>query len=424
MKPDPLEIRPVRGLDAVITAPGSKSYTQRALVIASLAEGESVLLNPLIAEDTLITMDALRQFGADIKVSDGMIRVIGTGGRIAGPPPGREIALGNNGTAMRLLLSVAALGKGGCILTGSPRLCERPVQPLLDALAQLGADAKSIAANGCPPVLVGERGLRGGRAVLENIESSQFVSSLLIAAPYAENDTVLEVRGEVPSRPYVDMTVQAMADFGSRAVETSGGYFVRAGRRYSGRDYRIEGDASSATYFFAAAALCGGRVSVENINPSTLQGDIRLLCILERMGCRVSRGDYRVEVEGAALGAGELSFDMGDMPDAVPTAAVLAATRPGRTAITNIAHLRVKESNRICALVTELRKTGVRAEELQDGMIIEGGSPRGAVIETYNDHRIAMSFAVLGLAVPGMKIVNPGCVAKSFPGFWKALETL
>ncbi|MEN6465524.1 MAG: 3-phosphoshikimate 1-carboxyvinyltransferase, partial [Syntrophaceae bacterium] len=199
MKSDVVEIKPVRNPDAVITVPGSKSYTQRALVIAALAQGESVLLNALIAEDTLILVEALQRFGADITVAEGRIHVKGTGGRIENP--GTEISLGNNGTAMRLLLSVAALGKGDCVLTGGPRLRERPVQPLIDALAQIGADAKSLGANGCPPVLVRGNGLRGGHAVLENIESSQFISSLLIAAPFAEHDTCIEVRGNIPSRP-------------------------------------------------------------------------------------------------------------------------------------------------------------------------------------------------------------------------------
>lgn len=417
-----MEIRPVRNPDAVIKAPGSKSYTQRALVIASLAQGESVLIDPLIAADTMIFMEALRDMGADIAVGPNRTRVIGTGGRIARLSPGREISLGNNGTAMRLLLSVAALGGGDYVLTGDPRLCERPVQPLIDALSQLGVQAKSLQANGCPPVLVRGSGLRGGRAVLQDIESSQYVSSLLMAAPFAQADTEIETKGGVPSRPYVGMTIQTMADFGVAARATEKGYFVKAGQRYVARDYRVEGDASSASYFFLAAALCGGRVRVENINPATLQGDIGLLSILEQTGCRISKGDFQVDIVGGGLAGGEACFDMGDMPDVAPTVAVLAAKRPGRTIMKNIAHLRVKESDRLKALVTELRKTGVKADELPDGMAIEGGSPRGAAIETYNDHRIAMSFAVLGLAVPGMRIRNPGCVNKSFPGFWKALE--
>jgi len=424
MKSDMMEIKPLHNVDAVITVPGSKSYTQRAMVLAALAQGESVLLNPLIAEDTMLLLDALQDLGADITIGEGGFHVTGTGGSITPLKNGQQISLGNNGTAMRLLIAIAALGRGDYILTGGPRLCERPVQPLIGALAQLGGSAQSLNANGCPPVLVIGGGLRGGRAVLENIESSQFISSLLMAAPLAGNDVEIEVRGEIPSRPYVDLTIQAMADFGIEARQRDNVYLVKAGHKYNARNYRIEGDASSASYFFAAAALCGGRVRVLNINPETRQGDIGILAILEQMGCRINKGNYGVEVEGGDLTSGELSFDMGDMPDVVPTVAVLAAMRPGRTVITNVAHLRVKESNRLKALVTELRKTGINAEELSDGIAIEGGSPRGAAIETYNDHRIAMSFAVLGLAVPGMRIMNPDCVSKSFPDFWKVLEKL
>jgi len=424
MKHGPVAIKPLCSLDAVVAAPGSKSYTQRALVLAALAEGESVLLNPLIAEDTTILLSALQELGADAVVGEGEFRVIGTGGRISPLKPGREISLGNNGTAMRLLMSIAALGKGDYVLTGGPRLCERPVQPLIGALGQLGGRAESLKQDGCPPVLVGGGGLRGGKAVLENIESSQFISSLLLAAPFADLDVAVEVRGEIPSRPYVDLTIQAMSDFGVDVAVKDQSFLVEAGRKYNARRYRIEGDVSSASYFFAAAALCGGRVRVLNINPKTRQGDIGLLHILERLGCRIRKGYYDIEVAGGDLAGGEITFDMGEMPDVAPTVAVLAAVRPGRTVITNVAHLRVKESNRLQALAAELRKTGVHAEELPHGISIEGGNPKGALIETYNDHRIAMSFAVLGLAAPGMRIADPGCVGKSFPGFWKALETL
>lgn len=418
------EIKPLGKLDAIVAVPGSKSYTQRALALAALAEGESALLNPLIAEDTLLMLEALQDMGADIAIGEGAFHVIGTGGRISPLGKKKEISLGNNGTAMRLLISIAALGQGDYVLTGGERLCERPVRPLINALAQLGARAESLNADGCPPVLVRGGGLRGGTAVLENIESSQFISSLLIAAPFADADVRIEVRGEIPSRPYVDLTLQAMADFGVAAREIENGYEVEAARKYAARNYGVEGDASSASYFFAAAALCGGRVEIININPETRQGDIGILRILEEMGCSITKTGHIVVVEGGNPTTADVSFDMGGMPDVVPTVAAVAAMRPGRTVITNVAHLRVKESDRLKALVTELRKTGVEAEELPDGISIRGGNPHGAAIETYNDHRIAMSFAVLGLAAPGMKIMDPGCVTKSFPDFWKALEKL
>ena len=206
------------------------------------------------------------------------------------------------------------------------------------------------------------------------------------------------------------------------ALDGAGRYVVKSGQRYRGREYRIEGDVSSASYFFLAAALLKGRIRVENINPRTRQGDIGFLAILERLGCRVIREENAVEIAGGELPGGEMTFDLGAMPDMVPTLAVLCALRPGRSLIRNVAHLRLKESDRLAALVNELRKTGIAAEELADGIAVTGGKPRGATIETYNDHRIAMSFAVLGLAVPGMKIEGEECVGKSFPGFWEALE--
>jgi len=418
-----MEIKPLKDLNATVSVPGSKSYTQRALIIAALAQGQSVLENPLIAEDTGYVKEALQALGAEIRADKEDIVVSGINGHPKNP--GREIYLGNNGTAMRLLTAVAALGKGSFTLIGSPRLLQRPIQPLLDALTCMGADARSKLNNGNPPVIVHAHGLHGGTITLTDIESSQYISALLICAPYAERDTLIELRGEIPSLPYVEVTLDVMKQFGVEVnKQTSRGYVVKSGQGYRGGRYCIEGDCSSASYFFLAAALCKGKVRVQHINPRTLQGDIEILPIMERLGCTVIRGEDWVEVEGGELAAGEYTFDMGAMPDMVPTLAVLAAVRPGRTIITNCAHLRLKESNRLKALATELSKTGVRVEETGDGLIIEGDSPHGAVIATYNDHRIAMSFAALGLAIPGIKIQEENCVDKSFPGFWAELQRL
>ena len=233
------------------------------------------------------------------------------------------------------------------------------------------------------------------------------------------------LEGKIPSLPYVALTMETMGAFGVAVVaDGAGRYVVKSGQRYRGREYRVEGDVSSASYFFLAAALLKGRIRVENINPRTGQGDIAFLTILERLGCTVIRGENHVEIEGGEMPGGEMTFDLGAMPDMVPTLAVLSALRPGRTIIRNVAHLRLKESDRLAALVNELRKTGISAEEITDGIAITGGSPHGAAIATYNDHRIAMSFAVLGLAVPGMRIDGEECVGKSFPGFWRVLEGL
>ncbi len=417
------EIKPLARVNATVQVPGSKSFTQRALVAASLAEGKSLLRNALIAEDTGHLVGALRLLGAQIVCSGPDVIVTGTGGRIVNP--GRELHLGSNGTAMRFLVSVAALGHGDITLTGDARLCERPLKPLLEGIATLGVSSACRNAPGYPPVTIPGGTLRGGRVVFRDIESSQYVSSVLLAAPCAAGDVAVEIRGAAVSRPYVEMTLATMKAFGVAAEKSAENlYSVRHGQRYRACRYLVEGDLSSASYFFLAAALCGGTVRVANTNFWTHQGDVRFLRYLKELGCTVAATDQWIEVSGGRLVDGDFTASMEDIPDMVPTMAVLAALRPGRTFIRNVSHLRLKESNRLAALATELAKTGVRAEELDDGLVIEGGTPRGAAIETYNDHRIAMSFAVLGLVAPGMRIENPGCVGKSFPGFWTELDKL
>jgi 3-phosphoshikimate 1-carboxyvinyltransferase len=293
------------------------------------------------------------------------------------------------------------------------------------ALKTLGGACETEGDRGYPPVTVRGRGLSGGRVLLKNLDSSQYVSSLLISAPYAAGDVTVVLEGRIPSLPYVEVTLEAMERFGVTVRrEAPNTFVVPRGQRYGGRTYRVEGDVSSASYFFLAAAVAGGTVRVHNIRPRTRQGDLGLLSVLEELGCAVRREDGAVTVTGGVQVPGEKTFDLGAMPDMVPTLAVLAALRPGKTTITGVAHLRVKESDRLAALATELRKTGIDALETADGLVIAGGRPRGAEIETYDDHRIAMSFAVLGLAVPGMVIGNERCVEKSFPRFWEALESL
>ena len=409
-----MAIKPLSHLDARVKVPGSKSTTQRAMIMAALAEGDSLLQGPLLSEDTGYLTEALRLLGADITTHNGDMKVRGTRGRIKNPQ--KEIYLGNNGTAMRLLTTVVCLGEGEFRLTGASRLLERPIQPLLTALKALGVEARSEDKPGFPPVVIEAQGLRGGKVTIGPVESSQYISSLLIAAPYARGDLSLELQGPVPSRPYVEMTVALMKQFGAEIIQESPNqYLITNARKYQGITCPIEGDVSSASYFFLAAALCPGRVRVRPVFSETLQGDIGFLKILEELGCGIIWGEDWVEVIGAKLPPGEYSYDLGDMPDMVPTLAVLAACRSGRTVIKNVAHLRIKESNRLEALVRELTKTGIEAKETEDGLTIEGGNPHGAEIETYNDHRIAMSFAILGLNVPGITIKDPDCVNKSFP---------
>lgn len=405
-----------------VEVPGSKSLTQRALIAAALATGESLLRGALIAEDTLRLMEGLKLLGARLEQDVSGIRVIGTGGVIANPD--REIFLGNNGTALRFLTALVCLGRGMYVLTGEPRLLERPVGPLVDALKDMGV--KINCRNNCPPVTVSANGLKGGQIALTDIESSQYVSALLLCAPCTAKGIELSLTGNIVSAPYIDLTVGVMKDFGAKITQTDRQLY-RVGTQpiYSGRIYDVEGDASSASYFFLAAALLRRPVRVYGIRRDSAQGDIGLLDVLEKLGCRIESGEAWVEVSApGGLAAGDVTLDMGNMPDMVPTVGILAAHRRGKTVITNAAHLRIKESNRLAAMASELGRMGIAASERPDGLTIEGGSPVAANIETYNDHRIAMSFAVAGLVTPGIRIADKKCVEKSFPGFWRELAKL
>ncbi|OGQ97489.1 MAG: 3-phosphoshikimate 1-carboxyvinyltransferase [Deltaproteobacteria bacterium RIFOXYD12_FULL_57_12] len=419
------EIRPCAKINAVIEVPGSKSLTQRALIAAALADGTSELVGPLASEDTRYTAAALRAFGIAINESGNRWQVNGTGGRILAPA--QDIFLGNNGTATRFLTSVAALGHGTFRITGERRMEERPIRPLMEALAGWGVDIRSIKGTGCPPLEIKANGLAGGRTVLPEGKSSQYLSSLLLVAPYAARPAALEVIGEVLSRPYVIMTMAVMADFGIRVFsnEALSDFEIPPGV-YQPQEYLVEGDASNASYFWAAAAVTAGRVTVANVPVPSLQGDAAFAALLARMGCVVEQTGTGLTVTGPEELNG-IEVDMADMPDVVPTLAVVAAMARGRTVIKNIAHLRIKECDRLHVMAVELAKMGARVTELPDTLIIEGkeeAAPalHGAEIDTYNDHRIAMSFAVAGLAVPGVRIHGEECVAKSFPDFWQRFQ--
>ncbi|MBW1896330.1 MAG: 3-phosphoshikimate 1-carboxyvinyltransferase [Deltaproteobacteria bacterium] len=416
-------MKPIKEINTVISVPGSKSFTQRALIAAALARGKSCLKGALVSEDTEHLMNALRLLGANITQEMDSLVVDGTGGRLV--TPASALYLGNNGTGLRFLTSTVALGHGTFTLDGNSRMRQRPIEPLVDALRAMGVAASCVDHNGCPPVEVRARGLPGGKTCLDTTLSSQYVSSLLLAAPYAEKDTEIEISGSVPSWSYVRLTLGVMARFGVEClVSEQNRLHIRAPQVYRPRDYDIEGDASSATYFMAAAAILGGAVKISNIRGDSLQGDLRFSKILETMGCKVSFAGDGFEITGPLTNHEDLSFDLNEVPDMVPALAVVAAFREGKTLLENIAHLRVKESDRIAALSNELRKIGARVEEREEEMLVQGTATRGAEIECYNDHRIAMSFAVAGLAVEGIAIKDPDCVKKSFPDFWEKLESL
>ena len=419
-----IEIQPVAKVDAAIEVPGSKSLTQRALIAAALVQGESKLVGPLESEDTAYSAQALAQMGVFIEKGKNW-RIRGNGGSIK--PSIEPIFLGNNGTATRFLTSVAALGTTQYTIDGDSRMQQRPIGPLMTALQGWGVDIRSKLGTDCPPLEINGRGLIGGTTVLPEGKSSQYLSSLLLVAPYAKRPAILKVEGKIFSKPYIAMTLAVMADFGifvecARDFST---FSVPQGC-YQGREYQIEGDASNASYFWAAAAVTGGRVTVTNVPVPSLQGDAMLVPLLGRMGCHVEKTGGGITLQGVERLEG-IQVDMGDMPDVVPTLAVVAAFAHGTTVIENIAHLRIKECDRLSAVVTELCKLGAKVEERESSMIIHGdGGARlkGAEIHTYADHRMAMCFAVAGLRIPGVKISGEECVGKSFPDFWQRFALL
>ncbi len=409
-------INPLKGgIKLDITIPGSKSLTHRALITAALADGKSLLKNVLIAEDTLLTASALKKMGVKIDIKDTTAQVFGTGAQLIAPA--EPIYLGNSGTSMRLLTGICALGKGRFVLTGNERMQQRPIEPLLAALRKWAVNAYSEKNNGCPPVIIEANGLKGGETEIDPSLSSQFLSALLLAAPYAKKEAVIKVKGKLASRPYIDLTIQVMKAFGVGIDNQDYQVFRVKKGHYQPREYTIEGDCSTASYFWAAAAILKGEITVRPIFVYSKQADLAFVKILEKMGCK-----SEIKNDGIKLIGGELKgieVDMNQMPDVVPTLAVVAAFAKGKTVITNVGHLRHKECDRLHAMATELKKMGIKTEEKEDSLIIEGGNPQGTVIETYNDHRIAMSFAIAGLKVPGIEIINPGCVKKSFPEFWE-----
>lgn len=408
--------------DAVVLIPGSKSLTNRALVIAALAEGISHLANVLISDDTAVMVDALRRLGfvVDVDAREQRISVQGLGGRI--PATAADLFVGNAGTAARFLTAMVALGHGRYRLDGTPRMRERPIRDLADALNALGAAVESP--SGCPPVVVEARGLRGGHVRVRGEISSQFVSAVLITAPYAADAVDLSVDGRLVAAPYVEMTVAVMREFGARVDRLAPQRFlIPGGQRYQGRDYAVEPDASSAAYFFGAAAITGGRVRVPGLSAASLQGDARIVDLFERMGCRVDRADSYLEVCGNTALRG-LDVDLGAISDQTMTVAAVAPFADGPTRIRGVAHIRHQESDRLAATAAELRRLGQDVEEFEDGLRITPQPVRPAVVHTYGDHRIAMAFATIGLRVPGVAIADPGCVTKTFPDFFERLEML
>jgi 3-phosphoshikimate 1-carboxyvinyltransferase len=416
------EIHPIGPIRAIAEPPGSKSLTNRALLCAALADGESTISNALVSDDTRHMVAALRTLGLDVEESNNgtNIRVIGEGGRF--PVGQASLSVGNAGTAMRFLTAALSASQGKFSIDGDPRMRERPIGDLIDGLKQLGAGVRARDGR-YPPVEITGLGLRGGACEIDGRISSQFVSAILMAAPYAVSDVTLRVKGDLVSQPYVAMTRRVMSDFGVDVESTRADrYTIRASQCYQGAEYAVEPDASAASYWFSAAAVTGGTVRVEGLGTDSVQGDMGFVRLLEEMGCRVRHGADWTEVTGGPLRG--IETDMRHISDTAMTLAAVALFAGGPTRIGGIANVRVKESDRIAAVATEARKLGAEVEELPDGMVIHPGDLHGAEIETYNDHRIAMSFAVVGLVQPGVVILDPGCVSKTYPSFFDDIASM
>jgi 3-phosphoshikimate 1-carboxyvinyltransferase len=418
-----IEIKTVsHPIDAMVRLPGSKSYTNRALIVAALATGRSRIEGALESDDTRYMLAALRDLGIRAERENGGadILVEGTSGRIVATSG--DLYIGNAGTAARFLVALVALGAGTYRIDGVPRMRERPIGPLLDALRQLGVDARSERGNDCPPVRIASSGMAGGTVSIEGGISSQFISALMLVGPCTPSGIKLNIEGNLVSKPYVDLTTSIMESFG--VVVENDSYrriTVLGGQSYRGRTYQVEPDASSASYFLAAAAVTGGRVRVEALGRRSAQGDLGLVGILEQMGCTVHWGDDYVELTGPTALTG-IDIDMAGMSDVAQTLAAIAPFATGDVHIRGVGHIRTKETDRVAAVTSELRRLGATVEERPDGWDISPSALHGGVVETYDDHRMAMSFAVAGLKVPGIKIANPTCVAKTFPDFFERLD--
>jgi 3-phosphoshikimate 1-carboxyvinyltransferase len=423
----PLPIPPITGpIVGTARPPGSKSITNRAVVCAALARGQSLLTGVLDSQDTRVMAAGLNALGIALAADwpAGEIRIEGGAGTI--PAPAATIDCAASGTTMRFLSAACGLGHGTYRLDGTARMRQRPIGDLLDALREIGVEAEAESPGDCPPVVIRSRGIAGGTARIRGETSSQFASGLALAAPCTRSGLILQFEGRLVSLPYLDMTRRVMEAFGARCDVLGERSWQIGPTGYTGRDYAIEPDASAASYFTAAAAITGGRVRIEGLGRNSLQGDVAFCDALERMGCEVVWGGDHVTVSGRA--ARGIEIDMNAISDTVPTLAVVSLFAAGPTRITNVAHVRDKETDRIGDLVRELRRLGADVEERADGLTIwprgATGPLRGAEIQTYDDHRMAMSLALVGLRVAGVEIADPTCVGKTFPAYWRELAAL
>jgi 3-phosphoshikimate 1-carboxyvinyltransferase len=421
-----LNLRPVIKTGGEIQLPGSKSLSNRALLLAALSPTETKLQNLLRSEDTERMVDALTQLGVSITLSDDwqICSVRGNNG-IFSEPNDSQFFLGNAGTAIRPLTSILALMRGEFIVDGDKYMRERPISHLVDALRELGAKISYLGADGCPPIKVSGGNIKGGKVNIRGDISSQYLTSLLLSLPLAERDSEITVEGEQVSKPYLDLTLDIMEKFGVIAQHENHQKFTVAGRQsYKSPDsYLIEGDASSASYFFAAAAISGGTIRVNGLGANSVQGDIEFLDVIEKMGALVNRTDQWIEVSRGELVG--IDMDLNHIPDAAMTIASMALFAEGRTTIRNIYNWRVKETDRMFAMKTELRKLGATVETGDDFIIIDPPEKiKSCSIDTYGDHRIAMAFSLASLSDANITINNPECTAKTFPDYFEVFESI
>jgi 3-phosphoshikimate 1-carboxyvinyltransferase len=417
----PLTIPKLPGpIDRVWRIPGSKSITNRALVLAALADGTTRLEGVLESDDTRYMQQALVELGIAVrKLSATALEI--DGGRERLKAPERPLFVGNSGTTVRFLTALACLVDGPVTLVGDEAMAKRPIQDLVDGLRQLGV--KIDCASGCPPLTVYGGRLPGGRLSMRGDRSSQYFSALLLAGALSEGETELTIEGDLVSRPYVEITRRMVEDFGGKIEVTERGFWWRGGGRYAARSYEIEPDASSASYAFAFAAATQSRIEVPGLGPGALQGDYGFVDLLERLGASVDRAAERTIVQGNGRLAG-IDADMFHISDTVMTLAALAPLCDGPTSIRNVANIRIKETDRLAATVTELQRLGQLVTETPDSLRIEPRPLTPAMVRSYKDHRMAMSFAVLGAAAGAVQIEDPACVAKTYPEFWADLAAV
>jgi 3-phosphoshikimate 1-carboxyvinyltransferase len=420
---DILEIEPVtRPVHGSIRPPGSKSITNRAFILAALASGQTVLRGVLDSQDTRVMADSLRRLGIPV-VQETSVQTARIDGLGRGPAVEQaDLWLENSGTSIRFLTALCTLGRGRFRLDGNARMRERPIGPLVEALRQVGAHIDYELSAGCPPLVIHADGWSSRRITVAGNLSSQYLSALLMSAPASAVDVDVQVAGPLVSRPYIDMTLAMMRQFGARVEEPEENRFLIRASGYEGRTYDIEPDASAASYFFGVAAVTGGQVTVEGLTRDALQGDVGFVDVLVQMGCQARWNSGSITLTGGPLKG--IDVDMNAISDTAQTLACVAVFADGPTRIRNVAHMRHKETDRVQAVVTELRRMGITADEHDDGLTVYPGLVRPGTVATYDDHRMAMSFSLLGLKTPGVRIADPACTSKTYPEYFDDLNRL